>query len=206
MEIQRINSYSDTRFPPETLRQHGAFLVDGKPCAFTVTGPDSAIMDFHDYAQADELIDEFRFYAEHITRFYTTEGALLREFPAVKPFPLSLERIQPSQFYVDEDKLSAVGTFLHRGEDVVVPVIPLPGTERFVSLDGHTRLLWAYQNGFSHVSAFLCQDAGSYIMGFVEEARRRGVFQPADLTALPHGEYDIKWNQFCDDFFNKISH
>lgn len=203
MEIQRIDSYGDSRFPLETLRQHGAFLADGQPCAFTVTGPDSAVIDFHDYARVNELIDEFRFYAEHITRFYSPGGRLLRQFPAVKTFPLALERVQPSQFYVDEDKLEAVGTFLHSGEDVAIPVIPLPGSDRFISLDGHTRLLWAYKNGFDHITAFHSRDAGGHIMGFVEEARSRGVYQPADLTALPHGEYDIKWNKFCDSFFGR---
>ena len=31
MEIQRIDSYTDPRFPQEVLYQHGAFLVDGAP-------------------------------------------------------------------------------------------------------------------------------------------------------------------------------
>ena len=34
MDIERINSYVDARFPPEVLRQHGAFLADGAPWAF----------------------------------------------------------------------------------------------------------------------------------------------------------------------------
>ena len=33
MEIQRIDGYTDPRFPLEVLYQHGAFLVDGVPWA-----------------------------------------------------------------------------------------------------------------------------------------------------------------------------
>jgi len=36
MEIQRIDSYTDPRFPQEVLYQHGAFLVDGAPWTFRV--------------------------------------------------------------------------------------------------------------------------------------------------------------------------
>ena len=37
MEIQRIDSYTDPRFPKEVLYQHGAFLVNGAPWTFRVS-------------------------------------------------------------------------------------------------------------------------------------------------------------------------
>lgn len=37
-------------------------------------------------------------------------------------FDLPLGQIQPSQFYVDRDKLEAVSSFVERAEDVVIPV------------------------------------------------------------------------------------
>ena len=49
--------------------------------------------------------------------------------------------MQPSQFYVRAEKLKAVQTFIGKPEDVVVQVIPYG--DRFVSLDGHTRLYGA---------------------------------------------------------------
>ena len=36
MDIERVNGYSDPRFPQEVLHQHGAFLADGVPWAFRV--------------------------------------------------------------------------------------------------------------------------------------------------------------------------
>ena len=113
MNIQRINSYTDDRFTPEILRQHGAFLIDGKyPCGFEIVDDRSAKMYYHDYEdteKVEEILEAFRFYTGHITRFYTPEGDLLKEYEPVKLFDLPLREIQPSQFYVDQEKLYPEG-------------------------------------------------------------------------------------------------
>lgn len=203
MVVQRINTYEDPRFEPDILRQHGAFVIDGKyPCGFRILDGQSAEVYYHDYADMDLILESFRFYTGHISRFYRPDGSLLKEYPAVEVFALSLEQIQPSQFYVDRDKLSAVGSFVQGPEDIVIPVMEQEG--RYVSQDGHTRLYLAYQRGYGHVRAFLEKDAGGYIPDFVLEAQERGVFHVADMEALSHEEYEVKWNQFCDDFFAKF--
>lgn len=53
MEIRRINNYSDSRFSEKVLKQHGAFEAD--------------------------VIEEFRYYAEHITKFYNESGQTVAE-------------------------------------------------------------------------------------------------------------------------------
>lgn len=146
----------------------------------------------------DELIAEFRFYAEHITRFVDENGGELRTFPPVAVFDVPLADIQPSQFYVDEDKLAAVNSFIHGPEDVIIPLLRHEG--RYVSLDGHTRMLAAQMRGFACVRGFLTA-SDPFILRFVEEARKRGIREATDMTLLPHEEYRIRWDQFCDDFF-----
>lgn len=43
MEIERINACQDSRFDPDILRQHGAFLIDGRyPCGFRILDGRSA--------------------------------------------------------------------------------------------------------------------------------------------------------------------
>lgn len=201
-DIQRVNAYDDPRFSPTVLRQHGAFLVNGAPCQVEITGEDSATI----YGGAGEfvlpLIEDFRFYAEHICKFYDEGGGLLAEFPPVERFQLPIGEIQPSQFYVDEDKLKAVRSFIHRPEDIVIPVIRHEG--RYVSLDGHTRLAAAVDAGFDSVRAFFTE-GGDYILGFVEEAQKRGVRSPYDLKRVSHEEYEVVWNRFCDEFFERHS-
>lgn len=203
MEIQRINEYVDERFDPEILRQHGAFLVDGHPCSFRILDGHSAKVYYHDYTDMEEILDTFRFYTGHISRFYTEDGRLLREYEAVEMFDLPIGQIQPSQFYVNQEKLRAVSSFIREPEDIVIPVLEHEG--RYISADGHTRLYLAYQRGYNHVRAFPEKDPGGYLLEFVREAQRRGVFQVEDMQKLSHEEYEVKWNQFCDDFFGRKS-
>ena len=72
MDIERINSYTDPRFPQETLYQHGAFLVDGTPCSFRIISGHEAVVEAENLSEDDlrEAAENFRFYTEHITTFY----------------------------------------------------------------------------------------------------------------------------------------
>lgn len=200
MDIERINSYSDRRFDPDVLRQHGAFVVDGKyPCGFRIVDERSAQVYYHDYSDMEEILETFRFYTGHIYRFYRPDGGLLKEYEAVELFDLPLERIQPSQFYVDRDKMKAVESFIQKPEDIVIPVMAYQG--RYVSEDGHTRLRLACKRGYGYVRAFLKKDEGGWLPDFVREAQSRGVFCAQDMEELPHLEYEVKWNRFCEEFF-----
>lgn len=199
MDIQRVNDYEDKRFSPEVLKQHGAFVVDEKyPCSFKIIGGNTAEIDYHDYSDITSLIEQFRFYAEHITVFCNTKGDILAELPPVRIFEIDIDLIQPSQFYVDEDKVKAVSSFLSEGKDIVVPVMAKDG--RFISLDGHTRLYYAFTQGWKTIRAFETE-VNEYVLKFVGEAKRRGVAYVKDMELLKHEEYEVKWNRFCDDFF-----
>lgn len=60
------------------------------------------------------VIDVFRFYASQISRFYDKDRCIVKEFPPAPVFSILLDQIQPSQFYVDADKVAAVSSFLHQ--------------------------------------------------------------------------------------------
>lgn len=197
-EIERINTYDDKRFPKEVLRQHGAFIVDGKhKCYFTIINEDSAEVYYDKEINIDEIIDEFRFYSEHIVKFYNN-GELIKEFPPIKIFNIGIDSIQPSQFYVDVDKVNSISSFINCEEDIVIPLTKMG--EEFISLDGHTRLYYGVTKGYKKVRGFITEP-GDYIEGFVEEAKKRGVNTPRNLIPVSHEEYKIKWNKFCEDFF-----
>ena len=199
MTIRRINNYTDARFSHTALLQHGAFLVDETPCEVIVTGASSACVHCPDAEAMDALINEFRFYAEHITHFTDASGRTLRTFPPVERFPVALADIQPSQFFVDEDKLDAVLSFIHAPEDAVIPLIR--HGDRFISLDGHTRMYAAHRLGFDHVTGFIANH-DDVILRFAEEAVCRGVRTPDQLELLSHEAYVIRWDGFCDRFFS----
>lgn len=196
--IQRINGYEDARFSQTVLHQHGAFLVDGEPCAFEVVGLREARVDYAG-PYLTQAIAEFRFYAEHITEFRNLAGDVVAAFPPVALRRCAMADIQPSQFCVDADKVRAVEEFVKAEEDVVIPVASVEG--RLVSCDGHTRMYVAAQRGLTHVLTFFASEPGDYLSAFAHEARKRGVNSVDNLPCLPHAAYEVRWNQFCDDFF-----
>ena len=201
VKIERINVYDDSRFSEKVLRQHGAFVInDTVPCEIEIIGNCEAVVRGAVSEYLDTLIDEFRFYAEHICKFYNEEHELLKEFEPVKTFRIGIAKIQPSQFYVDADKIEAVKTFITNPKDIIIPVTQEGG--QYISLDGHTRMAAAIELGYDEIVVF-CAEAGDYIFDFAKEAQKRGIHTPYDLEKVTHEEYEVVWNQFCDEFFSK---
>lgn len=198
MEIQRINTYNDKRFSQKVLHQHGGFLAEAQPFSVEIISVFEAVISGEPKEYYPQIIEEFRFYAEHISTFYDEKGDLVAEFPKVELFDVDLKDIQPSQFYADEEKVQAVSSFIHGSEDIIIPLMKYG--RRYLSLDGHTRMYAAQNMGFNWVKGFLTS-ADAYIFDFAKEAQKRGVFTPYDLTLLSHEDYCIKWHKFCDDFF-----
>ncbi|WP_283591861.1 hypothetical protein [Clostridium butanoliproducens] len=200
-KIQRINNYDDDRFDKEVLNQHGAFIIDEKyKCSFKIISKDSAIVLFHKEVDVFQLIDEFRFYSGHIINFYGEDMQLIKAFPPINIFYINIKDIQPSQFFVDIDKVKAIESFIKSEEDIIISLAKIK--DCFISLDGHTRLYYGVSKGYSKVKGYLTEP-GDYLEDFVEEARKRNVYSPYDLELISHEEYEIKWNKFCDDFFSK---
>ena len=197
-DIIRIDSYTDARFSKTALYQHGAYLIGEDPYEVEITGADTAVVRGKDPAQYDALIETFRFHAPHIVRFLDASGAQIAAYPAQERIEIALDRIQPSQFYIDEEKLAAIRTFVHKPEDVVVQVIPYG--DRFISLDGHTRLYLAAQRGYAAVNAVV-SETDDWVWTFVREAERRNIRRSQDMVLLPHERYEILWNRYCDEVF-----
>ena len=204
MDIERIDSYSDPRFPWEVLSQHGAFLVDGKPWAFRVVSDRAAVITAERITEEalQEAVENFRFYAGHITEFYDKGGRCLMRLPPVERREVPIDSLQPSQFSVDEDKCAAVDGFLHTAADLVIPVTELAdGT--LCTMDGHTRLYTAWRKGIRRAMVFRAsdQDMAAGIADFAAEARKRGIFHIRDMALLSHEEQEEKWDGWCDAWF-----
>lgn len=197
--IRRVNCYNDKRFKKEVLMQHGAFIVDDKlKCSFEIIDKDSAIIVFDKGVNVFDLIDEFRFYSEHICNFYSKEKELIKTFEPQKIFDINISDIQPSQFYINSSKLEAISHFVNNEDDICVPLAKIG--DMTISLDGHTRMFYGITKGFSKVKGFYTK-YDSYIQEFVKEARKRKILTPYDLQLLSKEQYELQWNKYCDDFF-----
>ncbi len=198
MEIKRINTYNDSRFSQNALNQHGCFLLDGIPYEIEIISEREAVVRGENPAAFLPLIDQYRFFTPHITRFFDENGNVVKEYPQTDIFELNLEQIQPSQFYVDSEKIDAIRTFIHQPQDIIIQV--MPHEDRYISLDGHTRLYYAVMNGWTTVRAVM-ETSDDWVYRFVDEAQKRGVYTPKDMSLISHSEYEQKWNRFCDEIF-----
>lgn len=201
-EVNRVNSYTDVRYSQKILNQHGAFLVGEDPYEVEIISQTDAVVrgkkpDFY-----EAIIREFRFYAEHITRFWNESHDLIKEYPAIELVEIPIAEIQPSQFYVDESKMQAVRTFVASEQDLVIPLVRWK--DRNISADGHTRLAVAAEKGIKTAHGFYTE-AGDYVFDFAEEAVKHGIVSPYQLRKVSHEEYEKLWYPFCDEYFaNKI--
>lgn len=201
INILRIDTYEDERFDQEALNQHGCFVVNGNFFyQIKIISKDSALIS-GDEKYYNEVINDFRFFAEHIINFYSMDGKLIKKFDPPKIFTLKLDIIQPTQFYIDRKKLDAVKTFVKNKEDIIIPVAKYE--DQYISLDGHTRLYLAYRLGFSYVYAFITKsfDGTDY---FVKESKKRRVKAIKDMILLSHEDYRQKWDKFCDEYFESL--
>jgi len=199
MKIERINDYDDDRFSQIALFQHGCYLINGQPYEVIIDGSDSAVIKGENPDHYGELIEKFLFHAPHVSHFRDITGNIIACYPRRELLTIGIDDIQPSQFYVDEDKLTAVSTFINSAEDIIIQI--QKDGNGFISLDGHSRLYLAVERGYDHVKAVL-EESDGWLQVFVDEARRRGVYRPSDMVLLPHEEYEIRWNQYCDEVFS----
>lgn len=198
MEISRIDSYTDGRFSQKVLLQHGCFLADDMPYEVEIISDFEAIIRGENPALYKKVIEDFRFYTPYITSFYDKDGQTIKEYPRLQLLTLSLDQIQPSQFYVDEAKIAAVSTFIQKPQDIIIQALPFEG--RYISLDGHTRLYYAVMKRWDFVRAVI-EASDDWVYRFAEEAKKRHILTPKDMKLVSHDEYEEKWNRFCDDFF-----
>lgn len=200
LTIKRINAYDDSRFQQQVLNQHGAFLVNDKhPFEVEIVGSDSAIIRGEKEEYYLDVIEEFRFFAEHITRFYDRDGHNIIDFTPVKPFKVEIKRIRPSQFWVSKEKKTAVKSFVTSERDIVIPLVEFE--DGYIALDGHTRLSVAIDLGYEFVYGFLTESS-EYVFDFANEAALRGIHAISCICELEHKEYIQKWLGFCEAYWS----
>lgn len=196
MFVERVNDYTDERFEKDVLNQHGAFLIHGRPYSVKIVSLHTAVITGEDKNLFETVIETFRYYAEHITIFIDDRSNIVKKYPDVKLFRVNLYDIQPSQLFVNENKLEAVSTFVNTSEDVVIPLMENKG--ELISLDGHTRMKAAELKGIETVYGLRSHDE-DYGVDFSRIAKRRNITSIKDIKVLNDKDYDRAWIQFCEN-------
>jgi len=203
VKIERINTYNDERFSKIALLQHGCFVVnDSETYEFEITSISSAIVRYSNSGLfLESVAEEFRFYAGFIYKFYDDLGSLVFETKMPDLIDIEIEAIQPSQFFVSQEKLDAIKSCLRSIDDIVIPVFFNSG--KLVSVDGHTRMLFAYLDGTKILKGMLV-DYDAITMKFADEAIKRDIHNVRDLKILSPEKYNEEWNGFCDYFLKHL--
>ena len=122
---------------------------------------------------------------------------MVKKFPSVELTLVEINDLQPSQFYVNQEKILQCSGWIENLHHLIIPVHP---NTNFIC-DGHTRLYAALQKGFRKCYIYTAEESGDYLLDFVKMARERNIFHVADLQPLSDSEYKTLWWQFCDDYF-----
>jgi len=203
MRITRAGLKDTDIFTKEELR-YGAccfFTEDRTSKYFFEIRGQEAILFSNTEQYINQAIDEFLFYSGFITSVKDKDGRILMTKTQNKPYLHKLLEIQPSQFFINEDKLSNCKKWIKGIADIFIPIVIKDG--KSISLDGHTRMRAALDLGYTSVYVYP-DEYDETIFHFVDEAIRRNVNSVADMELVSGDEYEAKWNKFCDDLFETL--
>lgn len=123
----------------------------------------------------------------------------------VNVFKIDINDIVLEQLTVDKAKLDRACSWIEKPEDVVVTCVKIDN--KIVSIDGHSRLVAAFNKGFKYVYVHFepeNTDTTFYrvCMSWCEEA---GVFGVSDLTkrVVTPEEHERLWYNRCQDYLKK---
>ena len=116
---------------------------------------------------------------------------------------IALLDIQPSQFYVSEEKILNIKKWFDSNDLSNFEPIPIKELDgRIIFTDGHTRAWTAFLSGVSHVPLVWDEDELDWeaYRICVDACIERGVCSAADFRGrvLSGADYKVKWNGWCD--------
>ena len=119
---------------------------------------------------------------------------------AMKSFLMKLDRIQPTQLYINSEKLNTVMRRICASQ----PILPIPVKrlgDQIVFVDGHTRAFAAFMQGFPEVPVYWEDedlDWEAYEI-CVEWCKFEGIHTIVDLKnrIISDKEYKVLWLNRC---------
>lgn len=123
---------------------------------------------------------------------------------------MSLSTLQPSQLYINKEKLSVLRSEIDFSDPVNIPPIPVKDLDdRWVMTDGHTRAFAAYLAGNTRLPVYLDEDeldweAYRICVRWCEEAGIESVADLQDRVISPE-RYKLLWLDRCLQMQNRLA-
>lgn len=122
-----------------------------------------------------------------------------------KVFKIDIEDITPEQLTVDKEKLDRVSSWIEKPEDIVVTCVKIG--DKIVSIDGHSRLIAAYNKRFRHVYAYLEKDSEDieFYKTCMKWCEEDGIFAIKDLAhkVVTSAEHEKLWINRCQAYLKE---
>lgn len=129
---------------------------------------------------------------------------LLETNSVIKVFKIDIEEITPEQLTINKEKLERVNSWIQNPEDIIVSCVKLG--DKLVSIDGHSRLVAAYNKGFKYVYAY--EEIDNVDVEFyktcIEWCREQNILTIQDLAfrvVTPEG-HERQWINRCQAYFS----
>jgi hypothetical protein len=119
-----------------------------------------------------------------------------------KSFMMKLDEIQPSQLFINSEKLSLVMKTFDVNPRSIEPIPVKKIGEQIVFVDGHTRAFAAFLKGMSEVKVYWEEDELDWdeYEVCVDWCKKEGINTIADLKerVIPSKEYQVLWLDRCE--------
>lgn len=119
-----------------------------------------------------------------------------------KSFMMKLDEIQPSQLFINSEKLSLVMKTFDVNPRSIEPIPVKKIGEQIIFVDGHTRAFAAFLKGMPEVKVYWEEDEldwDAYEV-CVDWCKKEGINTIADLKerVIPSKEYQVLWLDRCE--------
>lgn len=145
----------------------------------------------------EKAINEFRKYNKNINVFYNESRSYYRAFDKEFIFKLPINCIQPSKFFINEDKLKAIEEYIDE-DDICLPVCIID--EEYVLIDGHTRLYSMNLNYRRLVNVYIDEKYDG-IEDFIYMAKENNIRNISQMKLLSNQEYHNIWDNFIKEYY-----
>ena len=119
-----------------------------------------------------------------------------------KSFMMKLDEIQPSQLFINSEKLSLVMKTFDVNPRSIEPIPVKKIGDQVVFVDGHTRAFASFLRGISEVKVYWEEDELDWdeYEVCVDWCKKEGINTIADLKerVIPSKEYQVLWLDRCE--------
>jgi hypothetical protein len=122
----------------------------------------------------------------------------------IQVFKIVIKEITPEQLTIDKVKLNRVNSWIEKPEDIVISCVKID--DKIVSIDGHSRLVAAYNKGFAYVYAYLeLDDNTQFYKTCMKWCEEQGVLTIEDLAkrVVTPEEHERIWINRCQTYLKQ---